>query len=220
MYAHPSTLAGSEEDQEDQLIDDGKRYDDSQIVFTAVEAFKYFTQVYSRVLSSTRPYQALTIRYNNPNDLSEKLSLSTNSSFPILPAKNQLLVEPGQSPAHRKRETDSLIKSVETKNFPTAPSTPPTPSRLLLPGYSPPLRPPAGLQVGKGWGDLHPRTLQSPPPLLYCILSTRTPPISFLLFIKICPPKFSIFTLSVNCLSRQLECTLVTFITKLTSLPL
>ena len=117
MYAHPSTLAGSEEDQEDQLIDDGKRYDDSQIVFTAVEAFKYFTQVYSRVLSSTRPYQALTIRYNNPNDLSEKLSLSTNSSFPILPAKNQLLVEPGQSPAHRKRETDSLIKSVETKKF-------------------------------------------------------------------------------------------------------
>ena len=127
-------------------------HDDSQIVFTAVEAFKYFTQVYSRVLSSTRPYQALTIRYNNPNDLSEKLSLSTNSSFPILPAKNQLLVEPGQSPAHRKRETDSLIKSVETKNFPTAPSTPPTPSRLLLPGYSPPLRPLLACRLAKGGG--------------------------------------------------------------------
>ena len=90
MYAHPSTLAGSEEDQEDQLIDDGKRYDDSQIVFTAVEAFKYFTQVYSRVLSSTRPYQALTIKYNKANDLSEKLSLSC-----------QLFLShpPGQKPA-------------------------------------------------------------------------------------------------------------------------
>ena len=121
-----------------------------------IQRLEIFSQFYSPVLSSTRPYQALTIRYNNPNDLSEKLSLSTNSSFPILPAKNQLLVEPGQSPAHRKRETDSLKKSVETKNFPTAPSTPPTPSRLLLPGYFTSSPPPCWLA---GW-----QRVGGPPP--------------------------------------------------------
>ena len=45
------------------------------------------------------------------------------------------------------------------ENFPRSPSTPPTPSRLLLPGCSPPLCSPAGLLDGKGWGDLlhHPQ---------------------------------------------------------------
>ena len=44
-----------------------------------------------------------------------------------------------------------------------------------------------------------------PPHLLYCILSILTPPSSVRLFIKIGPWKFSMFTLSVTCLSRLLS---------------
>ena len=62
-----------------------------------------------------------------------KLSLSTNNTLKWGFAKQPLTLFP---------------------KIPQDPSTPPTPSRLLLPGYSPPLRPPAGLQVGQGWGDL------------------------------------------------------------------
>ena len=52
--------------------------------------------------------------------------------------------------------------------------------------------------------------------LLYCILSSRTPPISFLLFIRIPSLKFSILTRSVTCLSRLFVCKPVTFIGKFT----
>ena len=43
---------------------------------------------------------------------------------------------------------------------------------------------------------------QFPPHLRYCILSTLTPPISVLLFIKTGPLKFWIWILSMICLSR------------------
>ena len=60
-----------------------------------------------------------------------------------------------------------------------------------------------------------------PPHLLYCILSSLTPPISFLLFIRIWPLKFSMLTRSVTCLSRLFECRPVIFMVKFTSnLPL
>ena len=50
--------------------------------------------------------------------------------------------------------------------------------------------------VGSGCIWSHPA--QSPPPhLLYCILSTRTPPISLLLFIRTGPWKFWIWILSM-----------------------
>ena len=51
------------------------------------------------------------------------------------------------------------MKTLTFQKFILSPCTPPTPSRLLLPGCWPHLRPPAGLQDGKGWGDLHPSTL-------------------------------------------------------------
>ena len=56
-----------------------------------------------------------------------------------------------------------------------------------------------------------------PPHLLYCVLSTLMPPISFLLFMIAGPEKFSMFTRSLTCLSRQFGCEPVTFILKLTS---
>ena len=56
-----------------------------------------------------------------------------------------------------------------------------------------------------------------PPHLLYCILSILTPPSSVRLFIKIGPRKFSMFTLSVTCLSRLLSWTPVTFMEKFRS---
>ena len=66
---------------------------------------------------------------------------------------------PNHSRAPKWMKTDSLYESKNHKKLTQSPNTPPTPSRLLLPGCWPPLRPPAGLQVGKGWGDLHPRTV-------------------------------------------------------------
>ena len=56
-----------------------------------------------------------------------------------------------------------------------------------------------------------------PPHLLYCVLSTLMPPISFLLFMIAAPEKFSMLTRSLTCLSRQFGCDPVTFILKLTS---
>ena len=58
---------------------------------------------------------------------------------------------------------------------------------------------PPSCKVGDGsWR--HPA--HSPPHLRYCILSTLTPPISVLLFIKTGPLKFWIWILSMICLSR------------------
>ena len=79
------------------------------------------------------------------------------------------LAKAGQTTAHEKLRMYSLNKS-SPKNFPRNPCTPPTPSRLLLPGCSPPLCSPAGLLDGKGWGDLLLPSLQS----IQSILSSST----------------------------------------------
>ena len=81
-----------------------------------------------------------------------KLSLSTNNTLKWGFAKQPLTLFP---------------------KIPQDPSTPPTPSRLLLPGYSPPLRPPAGLQDGEGWGDLlsFSPLITAPPPVPHSLKS-------------------------------------------------
>ena len=71
------------------------------------------------------------------------------------------------------------------------------PHRLLLPG----LHLTSSSQRRAGGTSIL-AAYWSPPHLLYCILSTLKPPISFLLFIRSGPLKFEIFTLSINCLSR------------------
>ena len=85
------------------------------------------------------------------------------------------------------------------------PLHPPPGSSILV---STAFHPPAGLQDGVRQGrppSCFNLPLQLPPHLLYLVLSTRTPPISFLLFIRIGPLKLVMFTLSCNCLSKGSE---------------
>ena len=60
------------------------------------------------------------------------------------------------------------------------------------------------LLLKESQGYLHPGKdiHELPPHLRYCILSTRTPPISFLLFIRTGPLKFEIWTLSITWRSK------------------
>ena len=85
-----------------------------------------------------------------------------NFRLPFNSAENWFLGKPANP--QRTSDWKLILLNESFRNFhflkiTQSPSTPPTPSRLHLPGYSPPLRPPAGLQDGKGWGDLHSSSL-------------------------------------------------------------
>ena len=72
----------------------------------------------------------------------------------------------------------------------------------------PPFAPLLACRMASGRGDLlrdQMVALQLPPHLLYLVLSTLTPPISFLLFIRTGPLKLVMFTLSCSCLSKGSE---------------
>ena len=112
--------------------------------------------------------------------LSPPHSLSKNSLPPAIIRRmsSNLMKAPLQEltpAASQNTPPDSLLESIH-KNLTQSPSTPPTPSRLHLPGYSPPLRPPAGLQDGKGWGDLHSSfpLIPSPSPVLHSVHTHTT----------------------------------------------
>ena len=140
------------------------------------EASKYFSDIYSRVLSSRRPYQALTIITTSKTILKIKLSLFFKYLLPFNSAKNWCLGtgQARQSLAHKWIKADNLKRSEnETKNFPLDPSTPPTPSRLLLPGISPPLRPLLTFRLAKGGGTsiLVPFNLLPTSDIAFCRLS-------------------------------------------------
>ena len=84
-------------------------------------------------------------------------SLSKNSLPPAIIRRmsSNLMKAPLQEltpAASQNTPPDSLLESIFTKILTQSPSTPPTPSRLHLPGYYPPLLPPAGLQDGVGQG--------------------------------------------------------------------
>lgn len=163
------------------------------------------------------PYQALTINYNNRTIWILKLSLSCNSARPNPPAESWFLSF--RWPAHSTQRTGYKYSCLKRGISQTLHSS--ISPRLLLPGIFSSSPPPCWLA---GWlrvGAPPSSYPHCPPHLLYCVLSTLIPPISFLLFMMAAPLKFSMFTRSVICLSRQLECEPVTFMVKLTSsLPL
>ena len=127
------------------------------------KALKYYLDIYCeyfRVLHRFKHWPQNLKKSKIKTIQIETLSLSSNLS-PLVPL-GQPKTGPGRpnhSRAPKWMKTDSLYDSKNHKKLTQSPNTPPTPSRLLLPGCWPPLRPPAGLQVGKGWGDLHPRTV-------------------------------------------------------------
>ena len=145
-----------------------------QKVFTAFRGFKIFAQTFiastvvNKTVSSTD--EKYTKQAKLENDITFTFLQRISSKFPfqkwLATGHNQEdVIQLDESSPPR---TDSscfpkypsrLFAWKHSQKFAQNPSTPPTPSRLLLPGCSPPLRPPAGLQVGKGWGDLHSRTL-------------------------------------------------------------
>ena len=72
----------------------------------------------------------------------------------------------------------------------------------------PPFAPLLACRMASGRGDLlrdQMVALQLPPHLLYLVLSTLTPPISFLLFIRTGPLKLVMFALSCSCLRKSLR---------------
>ena len=107
-----------------------RRYLLSTGLSTAVRGYWSFISFYLQVLSPQGRVKHWQQNINKTDDFD-------NKAFPFL----QLVPLPVRK---------------WPENFPRCPSTPPTPSRLLLPGCSPPLCSPAGLLDGKGWGDLLP----------------------------------------------------------------
>ena len=92
---------------------------------------------------------------------------------------------------------------LNTKRLPRTSLLHPPPGSSILVFTS--LNPPAGLQDGVWAGETSIAvyyTLAKGAHLLCLVLSTLTPPISFLLFISMAPWKLVIFTLSWSCLSR------------------
>ena len=105
------------------------------------------------------------------------------------------------SPLPAAQEQTDLIERIKRVLKSSLLHPPPGSSILVLTS----LFPPAGLQDGIWAGETSIPvyyTLSKGAHLLCLILSTRTPPISFLLFISIAPWKLVIFTLSWSCLSR------------------
>ena len=147
-----------------------------------LETLKYFTRHLLQVLSASARF-----KHWHKSQTSEQLKRQNFHFHPSLlfsfnSAENWYIGQAGQSTAHKWLKIENLVWKPSDKNSPQSPSTPPTPSRLLLPGLSPPLCPPAGLQFGKVVGGppfFYP-SIPSPPPVLHSIHSYTThliPPI-------------------------------------------
>ena len=147
-----------------------------KIVSTAFRDFKVFRLNLLRALSSSRPHQALNNPLRNMEDQTR-----TNPGCPPPPLSPSLFTP--SSPTHPP--ISPSLSPLYRKNPSSSPDSPPSP-----PGSSCQactfLLPPAGLQVGAGWGHLH-TALYSSPHLLYCCRSTRIPAISPLRFIRTGP---------------------------------
>ena len=149
-------------------------HDDSQMVFSADRGFQI---IYSDLFESTFVFQTVSSTDNKrqkKNDIDDKTFTFLQKSpwrpafirrmSPSSPPRTgssckihlKLSLSTNKRRTHQATLTWGFAKQPLSlfPKIPQDPSTPPTPSRLLLPGYSPPLRPPAGLQVGQGWGDL------------------------------------------------------------------
>ena len=115
-------------------------------------------------------------------------------------AENWYIANLGCQPtAHKETWQEDCVKIKKLVRNPPPPTSP----RLLLPGVDH-LSPPcclAGWRQAGETSSMH----QMFPHLLYLVLSTLTPPISFLLFIRIGPWKLVMFTLSCSCLSKGSE---------------
>ena len=133
-----------------------------QLVFTAFKGFKIIYRHLLRVLSCNTPFQALTPKSQKEQN-KNNINWDTFTFYKLTPPIHLgQKLEHGQarpSPGSQVIENRLLVWKQKSQKVNPKPNTPPTPYRLLLPGCWPPHRPPAGLQVGKGWGDVHPRTV-------------------------------------------------------------
>ena len=98
------------------------------------EAQNIYSHLYLRVLSPPGPCQALTINYNNQTIWILKLSLFSQFNSSQSPGLPQL--------------TRHWIQVFLLKKDLPKPCTPPSPPGSSCREFSPPLRPPAGLQDG------------------------------------------------------------------------
>ena len=116
-----------------------------KIVSTAFRDFKVFRLNLLRALSSSRPHQALNNPLRNMEDQTR-----TNPGCPPPPLSPSLFTP--SSPTHPP--ISPSLSPLYRKNPSSSPDSPPSP-----PGSSCQactfLLPPAGLQVGAGWGHLH-----------------------------------------------------------------
>ena len=137
-------------------------------LLTAIRGLNICSHLYLRVLSPPGPCQALTINYNNQTIWILKLSLFSQFNSSQSPGLPQL--------------TRHWIQVFLLKKDLPKPCTPPSPPGSSCREFSPPLRPPAGLQFGKVVGGppfFYP-SIPSPPPVLHSIHSHAThlaPPI-------------------------------------------
>ena len=130
-------------------------YIDSNWSLLLSEASIYFIHLLASTFGIS-PYQALRQKPKNKSTSQKWQNFHFHSSC-LLSFTRSAKDRSRQAqplPSSQVIENRFLVWKWKTKNFPQTPITPPTPSRLHLPGYSPPLRPPASLQDSKGWGDL------------------------------------------------------------------
>ena len=103
-------------------------------LLTAIRGLNIYSHLYLRVLSPPGPCQALTINYNNQTIWILKLSLFSQFNSSQSPGRPQL--------------TRHWIQVFLLKKDLPKPCTPPSPPGSSCREFSPPLRPPAGLQDG------------------------------------------------------------------------
>ena len=103
-------------------------------LLTAIRGLNIYSHLYLRVLSPPGPCQALTINYNNQTIWILKLSLFSQFNSSQSPGLPQL--------------TRHWIQVFLLKKDLPKPCTPPSPPGSSCREFSPPLRPPAGLQDG------------------------------------------------------------------------
>ena len=133
-----------------------------------------------------------------------KLSLSLKAIFSLFNSAENWYMVFGVSPPIHSSQIDwnqiSLYKFKRVVENLQPPSSP----RFLHPGNWPPSSPLLACRMALGRGNLHSRGGSSCHPIScrYLVLSTLTPPISFLLFISMGPLKLVMLTLSWSCLSK------------------
>ena len=110
------------------------RYLSLKGLLTAIRGLNICSHLYLRVLSPPGPCQALTINYNNQTIWILKLSLFSQFNSSQSPGRPQL--------------TRHWIQVFLLKKDLPKPCTPPSPPGSSCREFSPPLRPPAGLQDG------------------------------------------------------------------------